>query len=76
MRAKHTLQNKIRCWKCDFSCAYKAELSTHSDKYYYSHRMCLNSNHKRFILEEFEELKRDDFTVQEDILEMVNNWTD
>ena len=73
-RSKHTEQNKIKCWKCDFTCATKSDLTTHNDKYYYSHRMSMNDYHKKHILEEFEELKNDGFTVKEDVIEEVTNW--
>ena len=74
--SKHTEQKQIKCWKCDFTCTNKSDLTEHNDKYWYFHRMCLNSIHKRFILEEFEELKKDGFTVKEDTVKMVTNWKD
>jgi hypothetical protein len=38
--------------------------------------MFSNSNHKRHILEEFEELKNDGFTVKEKIVKDVIYWKD
>ena len=75
-RSKHTEQNKTKCWKCDFTCATKSDLTTHNDKYYYSHRMSMNSYHKRYILEEFEKIKNDGLTVKEDIIDEVTYWKD
>ena len=76
MRSKHTELNKFKCWKCDFTCASKDDLTTHNEKYWYSHRMFPNSDHKRHDLKEVEELKKDGFTVNEDTLNMVTNWKD
>ena len=59
-KTKHTEQDKIKCWKCDFTFKTKIELTAHNDKYWYFHRMFLHSNHKRCILEEFEDLKKKD----------------
>ena len=69
-RAEHTEQNRIKCWKF----ATKRDVIEHNDKYWYSHRMCLNSNHKRYILEEFEQLKKDGFTVKEDTVKINKTY--
>ena len=36
--------------------------------------MALNRNHKKYIIEEFEELKRDGYTVNESSISEVSNW--
>ena len=46
----------------------------YNERYWYSHRMALNRNHKKYILEEFEELKKDGFKVNESSLREVSNW--
>ena len=56
-------KKKFKYFTCDLSSKTKVELTAHNDKYWYSHRMCLNRNHKKYILEEFEQLKEDGFTV-------------
>ena len=56
-------KKKFKCFTCDFSSETKVELTKHNDIYWYSHRMCLNRNHKKYILEEFEQLKEDGFIV-------------
>ena len=50
-------------------CETKAKLTIHNDKSWYSPQMCLNRNHKKDILEEFEELKTDGFTVHRAVLD-------
>ena len=75
IRAKHKDSRKFfKCWTCDFVCTTKVELTAHNDKYYYSHRMALNKNHKKYILEEFEQLKKDGFTAHNSTLEDVSKW--
>ena len=69
IRSKH-----FTCWTCSFICDTKEERTIHNDKYYYSHRMALNRNHKKYIIEEFEELKRDGYTVNESSISEVSNW--
>ena len=75
IRTKHKDSRKFfKCWTCDFVCRTKLKLTEHNDKYYYSHRMALNSNHKKYILEEFEQLKDDGFKVHDSTLEDVSRW--
>ena len=69
MRSKH-----FTCWTCNFICDTKEERTIHNDKYWYSHRMALNRNHKKYILEEFEQLKQDGFEVNVSSLNEVSNW--
>ena len=69
IRSKH-----FTCWTCSFICDTKEERTKHNDKYYYSHRMALNRNHKKYILEEFEQLKQDGYTVNESYNSEVSNW--
>ena len=69
IRSKH-----FTCWTCNFICNTKEERTTHNEKYWYSHRMALNRNHKKYILEEFEELKKDSFTVNVNSINEVSNW--
>ena len=54
---------RFRCFTCDFKCESKSELVEHNDKYYYSHRLALNRDHEKHILEEFQKLKEDGFLV-------------
>ena len=65
----HTKSRRVKCWTCDYTCETKGELVIHNDKYWYSHRMCLNKNHKKDILEEFEQLKSDGFKVHQVVLD-------
>ena len=69
IRSKH-----LTCWTCNFICDTKQERTIHNDKYYYSHRMALNRNHRKYILEEFEQLKQDGFIVNESSISEVSNW--
>ena len=55
IRTKHEDSRKFfKSRTCDIVCRIKLELTDHNDKYLYSHRMALNSKHKKYILEEFE----------------------
>ena len=71
MQAKHKKHKTIKCWKCNFSTKIKEDLTEHNDKYWYSHRICIEERFKKYILEEFEELKKDGFTVNEST---VSEW--
>ena len=71
---KKIKNKKFKCFTCDFMTKTKPELTEHNDKYWYSHRMCIEERFKRYILEEFEKLKQDGFTVHESTLKTVNNW--
>ena len=73
VKSEHTEQKRFKCWTCNFACASKDDLTTHNDKYWYSHQMRPNTNHKKYMLEEFEELKKDGFIVKEDSINMVTN---
>ena len=75
VKAIHT-KNKVKCWKCDFTCETKSDLTEHNDTYYYSHRMGYYPHRKKDYLEEFEQLKSDGFTVKEDIINEVMKWED
>jgi hypothetical protein len=70
IRKMHTTAKakQFKCWTCDFICERNADLTTPNDKYWYSHRMCLNQKHKKYILEECKQLK-DDGT-----LKIVTDW--
>ena len=54
---------KFKCFTCNFCCATKDKLVSHNEKYWYSHRQCLNRDHERYILGEFIQLKEDGFKV-------------
>ena len=76
MKSVHSDLSRIKCWTCNFACASKDDLTIHNDKYWYSHRMRPNQNHKKYMLEEFEDLKKDGFIVKEDTINMVTDWKD
>ena len=69
IRSKH-----FTCWTCNFICNTKDERTNHNEKYWYSHRMALNRNHKKYILEEFEQLEQDGFKVNAGSISEVSNW--
>ena len=54
VKSVHSDPSRIKCWTCNFACASKDDLTIHNDKYWYSHRMRPNQNHKKYMLEEFE----------------------
>ena len=74
IQAQHKKKKKIKCWTCDFATKTKHELTEHNDKYWYSHRMCIEERFKKDILEEFDELKKDGFTVHASNLKTVSDW--
>ena len=74
IQAKHKRNKTIKCWRCDYKTKSKTELTEHNDKYWYSHRMSIEERFKKYILEEFEELKKDGFTVNEETLKTVSDW--
>ena len=74
MQAKHKRNKTIKCWRCDYRTKNKTELTEHNDKYWYSHRMSIEERFKKYILEEFEELKKDGFTINEETLKTVSDW--
>ena len=74
LKSKHTEGNRIKCWRCDFTCETKTDFTEHNDKYYYSHRLGYYPHRKKDYLEEFEELKSDGFIVKEDFYNEVLKW--
>ena len=52
---------KFKCFTCDFTCMSHSELVEHNDRYYYSHRITLNKEHEKQILDEFQQLDEDGF---------------
>jgi chromosome segregation ATPase len=70
----HKRRKNIKCWKCDFTTKTKEDLTTHNDKYWYSHRMCIEERFKKYILEEFDQLKTNGFTVNESTKNLVSSW--
>ena len=48
-----------------FCCATKVELVSHNDKYWYSHRKCLNRDHEKYILGQFIQLEEDGYKCVE-----------
>ena len=54
---------KFRCFTCDFTCESHSDLVDHNDKYYYSHRITLNKDYEKNILDEFQQLDEDGFLI-------------
>ena len=54
---------KFKCFTCDFTCETYSELMEHNDIYYYSHRITLNKENEKEILEEFQRLDEDGFLI-------------
>ena len=54
---------KFRCFTCDFTCENHSDLVDHNDKYYYSHRITLNKDYEKNILDEFQQLDEDGFLI-------------
>ena len=54
---------KFNCFTCDFTCESHSELVEHNDRYYYSHRITLNKEHEKDILDEFVQLDHDGFII-------------
>ena len=52
---------KFKCFTCDFTCETHRELVEHNDRYYYSHRITLNKDNEKQILNEFQHLDEDGF---------------
>ena len=53
----------FNCFTCDFTCETHSELVNHNDKYYYSHRITLNKDYEKHILDEFQLLDEDGFLI-------------
>ena len=53
----------FNCFTCDFTCETHSELVNHNDKYYYSHRITLNKDYEKHILDEFQRLDEDGFLI-------------
>ena len=52
---------KFNCFTCDFKCETRSDLLEHNEMYYYSHRITLNKEHEKEILDEFQQLDEDGF---------------
>ena len=52
---------KFNCFTCDFTCESHSELVEHNDRYYHSHRITLNKDYEKEILDEFQQLDDDGF---------------
>ena len=52
---------KFKCFTCDFTCETHSELVDHNDRYYYSHRITLNKENEKHILDEFQQLDEDGY---------------
>ena len=59
----HTGVKKFKCQTCNFCCETNSECVSHNDVYQYSQRQCFNSNHEKYILDEFVELAKHRFKV-------------
>ena len=53
----------FNCFTCNFTCETHSELVNHNDKYYYSHRITLNKDYEKHILDEFQRLDEDGFLI-------------
>ena len=54
---------KFNCFTCNFTCETHSELVQHNDIYYYSHRITLNKEYEKEILDEFQRLDEDGFLI-------------
>ena len=57
---KHSIA-KFKCFTCDFTCMSHNELVEHNDRYYYSHRITLNKDHEKQIVDELQLLDENGF---------------
>ena len=53
----------FNCFTCNFTCETHSELVEHNDIYYYSHRITLNKEYEKEILDEFQRLDEDGFLI-------------
>ena len=54
---------RFNCFTCNFTCETHSELAEHNDIYYYSHRITLNKEYEKEILDEFQRLDEDGFLI-------------
>ena len=54
---------RFNCFTCNFTCETHSELLEHNDIYYYSHRITLNKEYEKEILDEFQRLDEDGFLI-------------
>ena len=56
LQSRLTVQSKskFKCFTCDFTCMSHGELVEYNDRYSYSHRITLNKDNEKQILDEFQ----------------------
>ena len=56
LQSRLTVQSKskFKCFTCDFTCMNHSELDKYNDRYFYSHRITLNKDNEKQILDKFQ----------------------